>query len=115
MNKSYLITNEELKEIGYFFLDQNEEIKVLQTINDRFATEIGIEMKKRLSSEEFKKIVGLKAHYIQEYLETMIPQYDEIIDLKRKEILNNLKKSRKSLLANGITEANLDYKEENRH
>lgn len=95
MNTTFFIEHKDLKEIGFFFLNSEEENAFLKNVNDTFAIMVGNEMTKHITAEKAVEISGWSPQEICNYLQSAIPEYDEIIKETRNNVLDDLRERRK--------------------
>lgn len=80
MSKNYRIGHKDIAEIGYYFLDREQEEQYLTSVNDEYAMRVGEELTKKLENNN--------------------PDFEEILTRIRGEILEEIRETRKTVLVN---------------
>lgn len=104
MRKNYWIKHQDISNIGYYFLDKNEEEEYLENMNHEFALRVGREIMKLLSEDEQNYIYGLPPELAYRALSRLIPDTKEQVDRIRRMLLEERRQKRKELLLRGSTQ-----------
>lgn len=101
MRKDYLITHKEIAEIGYYFLEHEQEKKFLESINNELVERVATDVCGKLPPEQQIEIAGLVQDELYARLKDIAPGFDETINKNRSNILREIKMNRKDILIKG--------------
>lgn len=98
MEKSDLISHEEIADLGYYFLDPGQEERFLQAINDEFALRVGEAITDSLPRDKLMELVSLPEGQMQDFVKKAVPGFGETVIGIRKGIIEELREERRSIL-----------------
>lgn len=101
MKTTNLITHSDITEIGYYFLDREQEKLFLESINDELAERIGEDLLLRLSSDNRAIAFALPFDEIYDFFERNIPNMQSTVSQIKVDYLAELKEKRKQILTLG--------------
>ena len=102
MEKNYMICHKDITELGYYFLDREQEERYLKSINDEFALRVGDEIIRRIPPDKQSYIFSLPGEDMLDYIKKNMPDIDETVKEIRENLLKELRENRKTLLMKGL-------------
>lgn len=94
----YRIKHKDIADLGYYFMDIEQEKEYLKSLNDELAIRVGTEALRCLPEEKLKVLTSIKRKDINDYVMVNIPEIDEIVIRIRKNYLLEIKNKRRSIL-----------------
>ena len=99
---NYYIKHNDIAGLGYYFGDNGQEDRYLESVNEELAVRVGGEICKILSPDMIEKLSFLPDSEIFDYLTRHIPGMHEIINKTREDLLEEIGKRRKDILLNNM-------------
>ena len=96
-----LICHKDIANIGYYFLDRDQEECFLKSINDEFAARVGKSVCGHLSQKMAAEINALSPEELYEYIKEKIPDIDKTANAIREGFLTELREKRRAVLVEG--------------
>ena len=104
MRMDYRIKHKDVAELGYYFIEREQEKKYLQSLNDELALRVGTEAIKHLPEEKLRGLSSIKREEVNGYLMENILEMDEMIIRIRKNYLLEIKNKRRLILVDNNIE-----------
>ncbi len=98
------IKHKDVAELGYYFIEREQEEKYLESLNDELALRVGMEAIKYLPEEKLRGLSSVKREEMNDYLMGNIPEMDEMVIRIRKNYLIEIKNKRRSILVDNNIE-----------
>ena len=98
----YMIKHKDVAELGYYFMEHEQEKKYLKSLNDELALRVATEALRYLPEEKLKVLSSVKREEVIDYVMGNIPEIEEIVIRIRKNYLLEIKNKRRMILVEDI-------------
>ena len=99
MRNNYWIEHRDIADLGYYFIEFEQEQKYLQSLNDELALRVGAEAIKHLSPQKLEELSFLKKEEVFDFMVNNIPEMEKMVYRIRKDYLLEIKSKRRGVLA----------------
>lgn len=94
----YRIKHKDVAELGYYFMEHEQEKEYLKSLNDELAIRVGTEVLRYLPEEKLRVLSSVKREEINDYLMENIPEIEKLVLRIRNNYLLEIKNKRRSIL-----------------
>lgn len=98
MEQNNLISHAEIADLGFYFMDHEQEEAFLQVINDEFALRVGEEITSCLPRDKLMVMAALPKKEMRDFIRRTIPGIEEKVIRIRNDLLDELREERRSIL-----------------
>lgn len=99
MRNNYWIEHKDIADLGYYFIEFEQEQKYLQSLNDELAMRVGTEAIKHLSPQKLDELSFVNKEDVFIYIMNNIPEMEKMVYKIRNDYLLEIKSKRRGVLA----------------